>query len=44
MLLADVARAAACHEAAVRVTRAKAGRSWPALMEAKGIDFALVSK
>lgn len=43
LLLAELAGAAAHHRAAVRVTRGNVGRSWPAVMEAEGIDFATVS-
>ena len=43
LLLAEVVGAAAHHGAAVRVTSANVGRSWPAVMGAEGIDFAALN-
>jgi hypothetical protein len=42
LLLADLMGAAKHHRAAVRVTPANQGKSWPALMDAEGIDFAVI--
>jgi hypothetical protein len=38
-LLAELAGAAIAHEAAIRVTTANVGKTWPAVMRAEGIDF-----
>jgi hypothetical protein len=43
LLLAELVGAGARFEASVRVTPANVGRSWAAVMEAEGIDFAAVS-
>ncbi len=43
ILLAELVGAAAHHGAAVRVTSANVGRTWPVVMGAEGIDFAAVS-
>jgi hypothetical protein len=43
LLLAELVGAALHHRAAVRVTEGNVGRSWPAVMEAEGIDFATAS-
>lgn len=40
LLLAEVLAAAVYHRAAVRVTAANVGRTWPAAMGAEGLDFA----
>jgi hypothetical protein len=42
LLLADLMGAARHQRAAVRVTPANQGKSWPALMDVEGIDFAVV--
>lgn len=42
LLLAELLGAAKHHRAAVRVTPANEGKSWAALMQAEGIDFAVV--
>lgn len=42
LLLAEVVGAAHRHGAAVRVTAANAGRLWPAVMHASGVNFATV--
>jgi hypothetical protein len=42
LLLADLVGAALQHGAHVRVTPANVGRSWPAVMEAEGVDFQAV--
>lgn len=42
LLLAELAGGAVHHGAAVRVSPANVGRSWPAVMEAEGIDFAAI--
>jgi len=42
VLLAELAGAALRHRAAIRVTPANQGRTWPDLMDAEGIDFGTV--
>lgn len=42
LLLAELVGAAVHHQAAVRVTTANEGRSWGAVMDASGVDFATV--
>ena len=39
LLLAELVGAAVHHRAAVRVTTANCGRTWPGVMAAEGIDF-----
>lgn len=42
LLLAEVLGAAVRHRAAVRITEANVGRTWPPAMEAESVDFAAV--
>ena len=42
LLLAELMGAAKHHRAAVRVTPANQGKSWPGLMDAEAIDFAVI--
>lgn len=40
LLLAELVGAAVHHRASVRITRRNEGRTWTAVMEAAGVDFA----
>jgi len=42
LLLAELVGAAVSRQASIRLTRANVGRSWPAVMEAEGVDLAII--